>query len=87
MGLALVALFSVPVSMSDGGKLVYAYFTYIMINCIIYTTSGIAYNYLLACMTFNVQDRCSCTSIRFVLRTGTTFIVNAITANLVTAIG
>ncbi|MGM9537657.1 MAG: MFS transporter [Candidatus Onthomonas sp.] len=87
MALALIALFSVPASMSETGKLVYAYITYILLNCIIYTANGIAYNSLLARMTFNVQDRCSCTSIRFVLGTIVTLIVNAITSNLVTVMG
>lgn len=87
MALALIALFSVPSSLSDGGKLVYIYFSYILLNCIIYTANGIAYNSLLARMTYNVQDRCSATSIRFVLGNITTLIINAITATLVLSIG
>lgn len=87
MAIALVALFSVPDSLSDGGKLVYAYISYILLNCIIYTANGVAYNSLLSRMTFSVQDRCSATSIRFVLGTITTLIINAITANLIMALG
>lgn len=87
MAAALIALFSVPTSFGSAGKLVYAYVTYILLNCIIYTANGIAYNSLLSRMTFHVQDRCSTSSLRFVLGTVTTLIVNAVTANLVTGIG
>lgn len=87
MALALIAVFSVPSSLSGGGKLIYAYFSYILLNCIIYTANGIAYNSLLARMTFNVQDRCSAASMRFVLGNVTTLVINAVTASLVTSIG
>ncbi len=87
MAIALIALFSVPSSLGGGGKLVYAYFTYILLNCIIYTANGIAYNSLLARMTFDVQDRCSATSIRFVLGNIMVLFINAVTAALVTSIG
>lgn len=87
MGIALIAMFIVPSSLGDNGKLVYAYFTYILLNCIIYTANGIAYNSLLARMTLNIQDRVSCTSIRFVLGNVMALCINAITANLVTSLG
>lgn len=87
MGIALIALFMVPSSLGDSGKLVYAYFTYILLNCIIYTANGIAYNSLLARMTLNIQDRVSCTSWRFVLGNIMVLLINAITANLVTTLG
>lgn len=87
MAITLVALFCVPDTLSSHGKLLYAYVTYILLNCIIYTANGVAYNSLLARMSFNVQNRCSATSLRFVLGTITTLVVNAITANLVTSLG
>lgn len=87
MGIALIALFTVPSSLGDSGKLVYAYFTYILLNCIIYTANGIAYNSLLARMTLNIQDRVSCTSWRFVLGNLMALLINAVTANLVTTLG
>ncbi len=87
MGLGLIAMFIVPNTLGNNGKLVYAYFTYILLNCIIYTANGIAYNSLLARMTLNIQDRVSCTSIRFVLGNIMALVVNAITANLVTSLG
>lgn len=87
MGLGLIAMFIVPDTLSNNGKLIYAYFTYILLNCIIYTANGIAYNSLLARMTLNIQDRVSCTSIRFVLGNIMALVINAITANLVTSLG
>lgn len=87
MGIALIAMFIVPSFLGDNGKIVYAYFTYILLNCIIYTANGIAYNSLLARMTLNIQDRVSCTSIRFVLGNMMVLLINAITANLVTTLG
>ncbi len=87
MGIALIAMFTVPSSLGDTGKLVYAYITYILLNCIIYTANGIAYNSLLARMTLNIQDRVSCTSMRFVLGNIMALSINAITANLVTSLG
>lgn len=87
MGIALIAMFIVPSSLGDHGKLVYAYFTYILLNCIIYTANGIAYNSLLSRMTLNIEDRVSCTSIRFVLGNVMALAINAVTANLVTSLG
>ena len=87
MAIALVALFSVPESASDSGKLIYAYITYILLNCIIYTANGIAYNSLLARMTLNIQDRCAASSMRFVLGNLMALLINGITASLVMQIG
>lgn len=87
MAVVLIALFSVPESASDSGKLIYAYITYILLNCIIYTANGIAYNSLLARMTLNIQDRCAASSIRFVLGNIMALLINGVTASLVTQIG
>lgn len=87
MALALIALFWVPASLGEKGKLVYAYGTYILLNCIIYTANGIAYNSLLARMTLDVQDRCQASSLRFVLGNITALLVNGVTAALVGRLG
>lgn len=87
MAVALVALFSVPSSMSGDGKLIYAYFTYILLNCIIYTANGIAYNSLLSRMTLNVQDRCSASSLRFVLGNLAAMTVVTMVYNIPTILG
>lgn len=87
MGIGLILLFTVPGGLSGGGKLAYAYITYIFMNCIVYTANNLPYNALLACMTLNVQDRASTASIRFVMTQATTLVINAITMPLVGRIG
>lgn len=88
MALGLVALFAVPQSMySSNAGLVYAYISYIFMNCIVYTANNLPYNALLSRMTLDVQDRASTASMRFVMTQLTTLVINAVTANLVGVIG
>lgn len=87
MAIALIAMFAVPESLSGGGKLAYAYISYILLNCIIYTANGVGYNSLLARMTLNPDDRVQTTSLRFVLGNIVAVVINAITSNLVTTFG
>lgn len=49
--LGIVLLMNVPMGMSDTGKLVYAYITYIFMNCIVFTIYCISNTALLALMT------------------------------------
>lgn len=53
----MVLLLNVPMGWSDSGKLVYAYLTYIFLNCIVYTIYGVAHPALLARMTIDSEDR------------------------------
>lgn len=87
MFIGLVLLFNVPSGMASGGKLAYAYITYIFMNCIVYTANNLPYNALLSRMTLNVQDRATTASIRFVMTQITTLIINAVTANLLASAG
>lgn len=87
MALALILLFNVPSGLSDGGKLAYAYITYIFQSCIVYTANNLPYNSLLSRMTLDVQDRASTASMRFVMTQLTTLIVNAVTAGLLASVG
>lgn len=57
MFLGIVLILSVPQSWSEAGKIVYAYITYIFLNCIVYTIFGIAHAALLARMTRDFKDR------------------------------
>lgn len=54
--LGIVLLMNVPMSLSEGGKLVYAYATYIFMNVIVYTIYGIANTALLPLMTRDRED-------------------------------
>lgn len=88
MAIGLVALFSVPQSMyGKTSALVYAYISYILMNCIVYTANNLPYNALLSRMTLDVQDRSSTASMRFIMTQAITLIINAVTAGLVASIG
>ena len=49
--IGIVLLMNVPLGLGDSGKLVYAYITYIFMNCIVYTIYGISNTALLPLMT------------------------------------
>lgn len=87
MCIGLILLFTVPMGLGSGGKLAYAYITYIFMNCIVYTANNLPYNALLSRMTLNVQDRAGTASMRFVMTQATTLVVNAVTMPLVGKIG
>jgi GPH family glycoside/pentoside/hexuronide:cation symporter len=88
MAIGLVFLFGVPSSMyGTSSGLVWAYVSYILLNCIVYTANNLPYNALLSRMTLNVQDRATTASMRFIMTTITTIIINAITTPLLAAFG
>lgn len=47
---------NVPLGLGDSGKLVYAYVTYIFMNCIVYTIYGISNTALLPLMTHDPEE-------------------------------
>lgn len=57
MCIGIILILSVPQGWSAAAKLVYAYLTYIFLNCIVYTIFGIAHTALLARMTRDFKDR------------------------------
>jgi GPH family glycoside/pentoside/hexuronide:cation symporter len=57
MCIGIILILSVPHGWSEAAKLVYAYVTYIFLNCIVYTIFGIAHTALLARMTRDFKDR------------------------------
>ncbi|MGM9593968.1 MAG: MFS transporter [Candidatus Onthomonas sp.] len=57
MFIGIILILSVPQGWSSAMKLVYAYITYIFLNCIVYTIFGIAHTALLARMTRDFKDR------------------------------
>ena len=66
MALGLIALFSVPDSLGDNGKVVYAFLTYVFVAAIAYTASNLSYNTLLALMTDDQPSKISANSLRFI---------------------
>lgn len=57
MVIGVILILHVPQGWDQTMKLVYAYATYIFLNCIVYTIFGIAHTALLARMTRNFKDR------------------------------
>lgn len=57
MVIGIILILNVPQGWDQTMKLVYAYVTYIFLNCIVYTIFGIAHTALLARMTRNFKDR------------------------------
>lgn len=57
MVIGIILILHVPQGWDQTMKLVYAYATYIFLNCIVYTIFGIAHTALLARMTRNFKDR------------------------------
>lgn len=54
--LGIVLLMNVPLGLSDGGKLAYAYATYIFMNVIVYTIYGISNTALLPLLTRDADE-------------------------------
>lgn len=87
MMIGMILLFMVPQNASASGKLLYAYVTYFFMSCIVYTANNLPYNALLARMTLNVQERATTASVRFIMNSVVTIIINAVTPLLVVKIG
>ncbi len=86
MMIGLILMFMNPAK-SDGGKLAYTYFSYIFMNCIVYTANNLPFNALLSRMTLDVQDRAETASARFIMTQITTLIVNVFATNAIATIG
>lgn len=71
MCIGIILILNVPSGWSEAMKLVYAYLTYIFLNCIVYTIFGIAHTALLARITRDPKER------------NTTSVVSSICNNLV----
>jgi len=67
MVIGIILILNVPNGWSEAMKLVYAYMTYIFLNCIVYTMFGIAHAALLARITRDHADRNSTAAVSSVL--------------------
>lgn len=57
MFIGIILILNVPANLGEAMKLVYAYVTYIFLNCIVYTIFGIAHTALLARITRDPKER------------------------------
>lgn len=67
MVIGIILILHVPQGWDQTMKLVYAYATYIFLNCIVYTIFGIAHTALLARMTRNFKDRNTTSTVSSIL--------------------
>lgn len=80
---ALILTFNVPSSLSDVAKLVYAYITYIFLNCLSFTAYMISHTSLLSRMTLDVGERQTMTSINQIVNNVVQLIVTGFTIKFV----
>lgn len=67
MTIGIILILNVPQGWDHTTKLIYAYVTYIFLNCIVYTIFGIAHTALLARMTRDFKDRNTTATISSIL--------------------
>ena len=87
MAIGLILLFSVPSSLSDTGKIVYAVITYIILAVFIYTACNLAYSTLLSLVTGRQDDRTSMTSIRYIFVYAVMILISYVTTPMVNEFG
>jgi GPH family glycoside/pentoside/hexuronide:cation symporter len=87
MALGLILVFTVPSGLSDRGKIVYAFITYVIMAAVIYTACNLAYNTLLALFSPEPKDRVQASSFRFFCTMGIVLFINYNTQNFVDKFG
>ena len=87
MGLGLVLMFSVPGSLTSGGKLTYACISYVIMAVVVYTACNLAYNTLLSLEAPNPKDRVTMSSIRFFVTMSVVLFINYNCNNFVAKFG
>ena len=87
MAISMVLLFSCPSSLSDSGKVVWMYATYIFCNCIAYTVVLMSMSSMLVLMTGDTQQRTKAAAFGQILGSISLIVVSTFTENLATAHG
>ncbi|MCD7760577.1 MAG: MFS transporter [Clostridiales bacterium] len=75
MCIGIILILSVPQGWSEAMKLVYAYVTYIFLNCIVYTIFGVAHTTLPARMTRDFKDRNTTSTVSSILNNAVGLVV------------
>ena len=83
----LAAIFMVPESWGENAQYAYFFITYTLLNAVFYTANNIAYASLTALITKNSSERVQLGSIRFMFAFGTSMIIQAVTIDVVNALG
>lgn len=87
MAIGLILVFTVPSGLSSGGKVAYAFISYVIMAAVIYTACNLAYNTLLALFSPDPKDRVQASSFRFFCTMAIVLFINYNTQNLVDRFG
>lgn len=87
MCIGIILIVSVPQGWDAGMKLVYAYVTYIFLNCIVYTIFGIAHAALLARMTRDFKDRNTTATVSSIINSVVGLVVGTLITRLQLTLG
>lgn len=83
----LAAIFFIPESWGENAQYAYFFVVYTMLNAVFYTANNIAYSSLTALITKNSAERVQLGSIRFMFAFGTATVIQAVTLDVVKALG
>jgi len=84
---ALVALFSIPMSMGEKAQYAYFFIAYTLLNAVFYTANNIAYSALTSLITKNSNERVQMGTFRFIGSTLGNLLVSNLALNLVEKCG
>ena len=85
--ICLAAIFMIPDSWGETAQYAYFFIVYTLLNAVFYTVNNIAYSALTALITKNSAERVQLGSIRFMFAFGTATVIQAVTLNIVNALG
>ena len=83
----LASIFMVPTGWGEYAQYAYFFITYTLLNAVFFTANNIAYATLTALVTKNTSERVQLGSIRYMFAFATTMILQAVTIDVVTALG
>lgn len=87
LAIGFILIFSIPSGMSDAGKLIWAYVTYIFVNCIAYTIFAIAHAGLLARISLDPEERMSTSTVSTFINSVAGIIIGTVTVYMVQGLG
>ena len=87
LAVAFVAMFSVPTSLDEAGRVIWALVFYSLVTAVFFTASNVAYSALMSVMTPSSKTRVSLTTLRFFAALLTGLVVAIVTLPLVEALG
>lgn len=83
----LVAIFAIPMSMTQTAQYAWFFISYTLLNAIFYTANNIAYSALTALVTKNSKERVEMGSYRFIFAFSTSLLIQSVTIKFVAAMG